>query len=350
MMSKKVYFGTNLKMYKGNNDTIDYLSELSQVRQQLPSEYDIELFVIPSYIALKDAITTVTNSSSQHGITIGAQNMNPHDRGQFTGEISPVMLKELGVQLVMIGHSERRHIFKESDQDENEKVVSALKHGFKTLLCIGETLTQKNTNTADEALRVQLKVGLQSVANDAIENLWIAYEPVWAIGENGIPATSDYANEKHGVIKECLFELFGDASKKIPVLYGGSVNLENANELILQSNIDGLFVGRSAWEAKSFHLLMKNALNTLSTKNVENEFTDVARQLIKQLGGIQNISALSHCASRIRVIINNESHINKPAIEKITGVNGLFSIANQYQIIVGPKAVEGVYCEMKRLL
>ncbi|MDO5055043.1 MAG: triose-phosphate isomerase [Pasteurella oralis] len=349
-MSKKIYFGTNLKMYKGNNDTIDYLSQLSQVRQQLESEYAIELFVIPSYVALKDAVMTVANHSDKHKIMIGAQNMNPHDKGQFTGEISPIMLKELGVQLVMIGHSERRHIFNETDQEENEKVVAALKHGFKTLLCIGETLAQKNTDTANEVLRTQLKVGLQSVPSKALENLWIAYEPVWAIGENGIPATSEYANEKHGVIKKCLFELFGEASQKIPVLYGGSVNLENTKELIIQPNIDGLFVGRSAWDAQNFHLLINSALNTLSNKNISNAFTDIASQLIKQLGGSTNISALSHCASRIRVIINNESHINKPAIEKINGVNGLFSIANQYQIIVGPKSVENIYCEMKRLL
>ncbi|PJG84438.1 triose-phosphate isomerase [Conservatibacter flavescens] len=261
MKAKKIYFGTNLKMYKGNADVVNYLSDLSCLVNTFPAENSLEFFVIPSYTTLKDAIETVKSHGGNHGICIGAQNMNPNDNGQFTGEISPIMLKELGVELVMIGHSERRHIMKETDQEENEKVLSALKHQFKTLLCVGETLEQKNYNISDEVLRTQLKIGLHGVTAEQLPLLRIAYEPVWAIGTAGIPASPEYANEKHAVIKQCLLELFGEESKKIPVLYGGSVNPQNANLLIVQSHIDGLFVGRSAWEANAFYHLIKDALS-----------------------------------------------------------------------------------------
>ncbi|WP_439257735.1 triose-phosphate isomerase [Lonepinella sp. BR2271] len=259
-MKKKVYFGTNLKMYKGNGETVNYLAELSRLANQIESPFDVELFVIPSYTSLKDAVNVIEQDNKPLVIRIGAQNMNSHDNGQFTGDISPLMLKELGVKLVMIGHSERRHVFRETDSEENQKVLSALKHGFTTLLCIGETLEQKNYGISDEVLRTQLKIGLHNVEKQQLSHLWIAYEPVWAIGVNGIPASSQYANEKHQVIKQCLFELFGEDSSKIPTLYGGSVNPDNANDLILQPNIDGLFTGRSAWQADNFVRLISQAL------------------------------------------------------------------------------------------
>ncbi|WP_242650087.1 triose-phosphate isomerase [Rodentibacter trehalosifermentans] len=257
---KKIYFGTNLKMYKGNTDVVKYLSELSDFYNTFRSKYEIELFVIPSYTTLKDAVETVKIKMGTQTIKVGAQNMNPNENGQFTGEISPLMLKELGVKLVMIGHSERRHIMKETDQEENEKVLSSLQHQFITLLCIGETLEQKNYDISDEVLRTQLKIGLYGVNIEQLPLLRIAYEPVWAIGTNGVPATAEYANEKHAVIKQCLFELFGEEGNKIPILYGGSVNPSNSDELISQSYIDGLFVGRSAWDALNFHSLITNAL------------------------------------------------------------------------------------------
>ncbi|QIM68414.1 triose-phosphate isomerase [Basfia succiniciproducens] len=354
MTAKKIYFGTNLKMYKGNAEVVQYLSELSDFATTFKSEYDIQLFVIPSYTTLKDAVELVKSKTGRPKIKIGAQNMNPNDNGQFTGEISPLMLKELGIELVMIGHSERRHVMKETDQEENEKVLASLKHNFITLLCIGETLEQKNYNISDEVLRTQLKIGLQGVTAEQLSKLWIAYEPVWAIGTEGIPASAEYADEKHAVIKQCLFELFAEESKKIPVLYGGSVNPENANGLIVKPHIDGLFVGRSAWNAPNFHALITDALNTLSGDKTEvpltNEFTETAVQLIEQLGGKANISALTHCATRIRVVLKNDGKMNKSAIEKIDGVKGLFSITNQYQIILGAEIVKQVHDEMKKLL
>lgn len=354
MTAKKIYFGTNLKMYKGNAEVIKYLSELSDLAATFKSEYDIQLFVIPSYTTLKDAVELVNSKTGRLKIKIGAQNMNPNDNGQFTGEISPLMLKELGIELVMIGHSERRHVMKETDQEENEKVLASLKHNFITLLCIGETLEQKSYNISDEVLCSQLKIGLHGVTVEQLSRLWIAYEPVWAIGTGGIPATAEYADEKHAVIKQCLFELFGEESKKIPVLYGGSVNPENSNGLIVKPNIDGLFVGRSAWNPSNFHALISDALNTLSSNKtktpVTNEFTETAVQLIDKLGGKDNINALTHCATCIRVVLKNDGEMDKSAIEKIDNVKGLFSITNQYQIILGAEIVNQIHDEMVRLL
>lgn len=189
------------------------------------------------------------------------------DQGQFTGEISPLMLKEIGVKLVMIGHSERRHVFGETDAEENKKVKASLAHGFTTLLCIGETAEEKEFGISAEVLRTQLKVGFHDVSADQISNIWVAYEPVWSIGVNGTPASPDYAEEMHKVIKSTLREIFGEAADEIPVLYGGSVNPENSNQLIVQPSIDGLFTGRAAWDADKFDTLIRDAMKTYYANN-----------------------------------------------------------------------------------
>ena len=255
---KKLYFGTNLKMYKNIAATKEYLTKLEENTKDI-SRDRIQLFVIPSYTSLPGAVSC----TEQKYIKLGAQNMCWEEQGQFTGEISPLMLDELGIQLVMIGHSERRHVFGESDEEENKKVLCALEHRFTALLCIGETEAQKEAGISDETLRSQLKTGLKGVQKEQTKNLWIAYEPVWAIGVNGKPASTEYAGEKHRVIRECLEELFGkEQASEIPVLYGGSVNPQNADELIVQDNIDGLFTGRSAWEADKFDKLIRSAMES----------------------------------------------------------------------------------------
>ncbi len=255
-MLDKLYIGTNTKMFKTASETADFLKTLYSLTSDI-SRSVIELFVIPSYTSLYKARETV--SSSQ--IKLGAQNISWEDRGQFTGEISPLMLKETGIDMVMIGHSERRHIFGEKDAEENLKVLTALKHGFTALLCIGETEEQKESGISDEVLRSQVKCGLMNVSGDMVSKVWIAYEPVWAIGVNGKPATSEYADEKHCVIKSCLKELYGDeAGNEIPVLYGGSVNNKNSLELIRKESIDGLFIGRNAWDAENFNSIIRDVL------------------------------------------------------------------------------------------
>jgi len=256
-MKKKLYFGSNLKMYKTIEETVDYLQKLTELTKNLSRE-ELELFIIPSYTALERS----TQKINRDYVKIGAQNMCWKDEGQFTGEISPIMLKELGIDFVMIGHSERRHVFGEDDESENKKVLSALNHGFTTLLCIGETQKQKDFGVSAEVLRTQLKIGLHNVKKTQLHKLWIAYEPVWSIGVNGTPATAAYAEEMHQIIKETLAELFAEAALCIPVLYGGSVNPDNANELIIRPSIDGLFTGRSAWDADKFNTLIRNAKNT----------------------------------------------------------------------------------------
>ncbi|WP_312642480.1 triose-phosphate isomerase [Hydrogenoanaerobacterium sp.] len=244
----KIYLGTNTKMYKTIADTVDYLMGLNAFTAEVPRSR-LELFVIPSFTTLDAARRCIPAVK----ISLGAQNMGWEDEGQFTGEISPLMLKEVGVKIVEIGHSERRHVLGETDLQENKKVLCALRHGFTPLLCIGETAEQKELGVSDEILCMQLKIGLHGVIPEQAKNLWVAYEPVWAIGVNGVPATKEYADEKHAVIRQTLVELFGyEVGSDIPILYGGSVNRDNAEELIQMPNIDGLFIGRSAWNAASF--------------------------------------------------------------------------------------------------
>ena len=251
---KKLYFGTNLKMYK--NIAVSYLQKLVENTKDISRE-EIELFVIPSFTTLQSATEKVDRAY----VKLGAQNMCWEEQGQFTGEISPLMLGELGLDLVMIGHSERRHVFGETDYEENKKVLCALNHGFTTLLCIGETDQEKEYGISNEVLRTQLIAGFHGVTPEMAKNLWVAYEPVWAIGVNGKPASVEYAEEKHQVIKQCLVELFGEeVGLSIPVLYGGSVNPGNANQLIAQPSIDGLFTGRSAWQADAFDKLIRDAM------------------------------------------------------------------------------------------
>ena len=263
---KKIYFGTNLKMYKNIQQTVDYLKTLANETVELDRKR-YELFVIPSYTALPGA----TESISQKQVILGAQNMAWEEEGQFTGEVSPKMLGELGINLVMIGHSERRHIFHETDDEENKKVICGVKNGFIVLLCIGETDKDKMDGVSSEVLRSQLIRGLKGIKNEDAGKIWIAYEPVWAIGVNGKPASEEYANAKHKVIRECLLEIFGNYGEDVPILYGGSVNPQNANSLIVQPYIDGLFVGRSAWNAKEFAQLIFNTICKLENSNGIND-------------------------------------------------------------------------------
>lgn len=249
---KKLYIGSNLKMYKTSKQTAEYLQELTRRTMDIDRN-EMELFIIPSYTALEGA----ANCTDQAFIRLGAQNMCWEDEGAFTGEISPLMLKELGIALIMIGHSERRHLLGETDQEENKKVKTALRHGFTVLLCIGETAEQKAFGISSEVLGKQLKIGFHQVDKAAAAQIWVAYEPVWSIGVLGTPASPAYVEKMHQHIKAVLQEIFGEASRKIPVLYGGSVNRENGEELMGQPSVDGLFTGRAAWNAENFEGLIR---------------------------------------------------------------------------------------------
>ena len=250
---KKLYVGSNLKMYKGIQETVSYLKELETLTKDIQRS-ELELFIIPSYTSLMKSTEAIDHSK----ILLGAQNMCWEDKGAYTGEISPLMLKELNMDMVMIGHSERRHIFRETTIEENKKVLSALEHELITLLCIGETLEEKEYNVAEEILRKQLIIGLHGVEEKDIPLLRVAYEPVWSIGVCGVAANPEYVEEQHFKIKKCLCDIFGEKGLNIPILYGGSVNQTNAIELIKNPSVDGLFVGRAAWNAESFNKLIRS--------------------------------------------------------------------------------------------
>jgi triosephosphate isomerase len=255
-MDKKIYLGTNTKMYKNSKQTREYLIELQKITADINKE-KITIFVIPSFTTLESAVKCILDKK----IILGAQNMGWEDEGQFTGEISPLMLKELDIKIVEIGHSERRHILGETDWMENKKVKAALRNKLIPLLCIGETLEQKKLGIAEEILRIQLKTGLHEVGSEGIAKLMIAYEPVWAIGTEGVPASKEYIGEKHRIIKETLSDLFGKATgMAIPILYGGSVTIENAESLIEVTGVDGLFIGRSAWNPAGFNKIIRKVL------------------------------------------------------------------------------------------
>lgn len=239
----QMYMGTNTKMSMTDQEAVDYLQELAAGAKNLDKEW-AQLFVIPSYTVLHRAAAILAGQE----IWLGAQNMCWEDRGQYTGEISPVSLQEMGVTVVEIGHSERRHIFRETDEEERRKVCKACEHGLTPLLCIGETTQEKDYGVADEVLSMQLKIGAGGLGAEEAERLMIAYEPVWAIGEKGIPADPGYVGLRHRKIRNTLVELFGpEVGGDVPVLFGGSVNPQNAPDYIRLPEVNGLFVGRSAW-------------------------------------------------------------------------------------------------------
>lgn len=247
----ELYIGTNTKMYKNRAETVEYIRAL---RKEFPTLLPgLTLFVIPSFTSLESAQRELFESP----ILLGAQNMCWEEAGAYTGEISPRMLKEAGVGLVEIGHCERRRIFGETDEQENRKVLCALRNRFKALLCIGETLEQKERGESEEVLASQLEKGLAGVSWEQAGELMIAYEPVWAIGEKGMRPQAGYVSRRHEGIRKTLRGLFGRAGDAIPVLYGGSVDARNAPELIRLPGVDGLFVGRSAWEAVSFAQMIR---------------------------------------------------------------------------------------------
>ncbi len=255
MPVKKWYMGTNTKMTKTIGETTDFIRRLCVLTGHIDRS-GFELFVIPSYTTLEQA----NRHRDPALLTLGAQNMCWEPRGQFTGEISPLMLREVGCELVMIGHSERRHVFLETDEMACRKVRCALDYGFTVLLCVGETEEHKQAQQTDSVLARQLSLDLARVKPEETGRIWVAYEPVWAIGVQGKPVAPEYAGEKLSFIRKTLKERFGPGGEDIPVFYGGSVNPDNALALAEQPDINGLFVGRSAWDADAFSSLIQKVL------------------------------------------------------------------------------------------
>lgn len=247
----KVWIGTNWKMTKTISEGLAYTRELKKLAESITP--NIELFIIPSFTSL----LPIREELSGSRIKLGAQNMHWEDRGAYTGEISPRMLDEIGIDLIELGHSERRQYYNENDVDINKKVHAALKYGMRPLVCIGESIDQKNNGISKEVLAAQLKVCLKNVTTEQAQHVLIAYEPVWAIGERGIPAEADYVGEIHSFLRKNLVDLYGEkVGQEIPLLYGGSVRLDNFLNYIQQTNVNGLFVRRTAWNMETFSVLL----------------------------------------------------------------------------------------------
>ncbi len=211
--------------------------------------------VAPSFTALE----TVGNIVAGTNIMLGAQNMAAEEQGAHTGEVSVLQLKDLGVQAVILGHSERRHIYKEDDELINKKVRLALKHGLEVILCVGELLEEREAGKAEAVCETQTVKGLEGVSAEDLKRVTIAYEPVWAIG-TGKTATPEDADAIHAYIRKVIGKLYGEAAAKaMCIQYGGSVKPENAAQLMAKANIDGALVGGAALKAETFVPIAKFA-------------------------------------------------------------------------------------------
>ena len=199
---------------------------------------------------------------AESDVRVGAQNMHWKEEGAWTGEISPKMLTECNLDVVEIGHSERREFFNETNESVGLKVAAAVRHRLTPIICIGESLEIREAGQADEFLARQVHAALDCLEGDEkTAELVIAYEPIWAIGENGIPATTEYAVARH----ERIAIVAGDIlDRTVPIIYGGSVNPGNCTELIAQPAINGLFIGRSAWSAAGYLDILAHVARVLS--------------------------------------------------------------------------------------
>lgn len=206
----------------------------------------IQRFVIPPFTAAREVKAMLKETS----VKVGAQTMHWADDGAWTGEISPVMLKDCGLDLVELGHSERREHFGETDETVGLKAEAAIRHGLAPLICVGETLAEREAGRAAAVLERQVRGALVRLEGPQKHApILFAYEPVWAIGVHGVPASSDYADARQAEIIAVAENVLG---RHVPCLYGGSVDLNNCRELIVRPHVDGLFIGRSAWRVEGY--------------------------------------------------------------------------------------------------
>jgi triosephosphate isomerase len=252
-MSRKYLIAGNWKM---NLTPAEGASLIKEVAQALGNSNGVETVVAPPFTGLAAASEALNKSST---IKLGAQNLYPKASGAYTGEVSPEMLKSLFVSFVILGHSERREYFAETDAFINEKVRCALEYGMKPILCIGETLQEREADNTLAVVKEQLTGGLQGVSQEQAADVVIAYEPVWAIG-TGKTATPEMAEEVHASIRCELAGLYGaETAEKIRILYGGSMKPANAEGLLAQRNIDGGLIGGASLKAADFAALVEAA-------------------------------------------------------------------------------------------
>lgn len=242
----------NWKMFKTLEEAIDLVQT---IKAGVHKVSNCEIVVCPPFTALHGVNKVLSGSS----ISLGAQNMHPEPEGAFTGEISPLMIKEAGCRYVILGHSERREYFKETDEFVNEKVRTALKYTLIPIVCIGETLEQRENRQFFEVVKGQFERSLANLGKDDILKTVIAYEPVWAIG-TGKTATPEQAEQMHSYIRRLLNEKYGEETgERVFILYGGSVKPDNIATLIRKPNVDGALVGGASLKSEAFIQIIEHA-------------------------------------------------------------------------------------------
>ena len=241
-MRKPIIAG-NWKMHKTIAEALEFVSD---IKDRVNNE-KVEAVICAPFTLLKD-LKEATKGTS---IKVGAQNMHFEEKGAFTGEISPLMLKELDMDYVIIGHSERRQYFNETNETVNKKVLKALEIGIDPILCVGETLEEREAGNTKDVCKVQVEKALENVSKEDIAKVVIAYEPIWAIG-TGKTATSEDANDVIAYIRQVVANLYGDLANEVRIQYGGSVKPSNVGEIMNQSDIDGALVGGASLEANDY--------------------------------------------------------------------------------------------------
>jgi triosephosphate isomerase len=249
---RKPLIAGNFKMFKTAAETVSYVNDL---RSLIKDVNNVDIVIAPPFTALASASEAATGSA----IDVGAQNLHWEREGAFTGEISAAMIRAAGARYAIIGHSERRTLFGETNDTVNKKTHAALTAGLVPIVCIGETLDQRDRNETMAVLDKQIKESLDRITGEQLSGMVLAYEPVWAIG-TGRNATPAQAGEAHFHIRQRLKQWFGlDASERCRVLYGGSVKPDNIAKLIAEPDVDGALVGGASLDAKSFFAIIKGA-------------------------------------------------------------------------------------------
>ncbi len=252
-MKRKPVIAANWKMHMTPGETERFLKSFVRL---LGSRDQVEVVVAPPFTSLAAAQAVARHATN---VALSAQNMSPEPAGAFTGEISAMMIKDLGCEFVILGHSERRTLFGETDAFIQRKVAAALEARINPILCVGETLEERDGNQVEAVLERQLKEGMNGVNRSRALDVVIAYEPVWAIG-TGRTATPEQAQQAHAFIRKVLTDLYdGETSARIRIQYGGSVKPGNMAELIAQEDVDGALVGGASLEPESFFGIVKAA-------------------------------------------------------------------------------------------
>lgn len=248
---RRTVIAGNWKMNKTPSETTALINEM----KPLVKDADCDVVLCVPFVDIAAAI----EASKGSNIRIGAENVHFKESGAYTGEVSAKMLKECGVEYVVIGHSERRQYFGETDQTVNLRTLAALNGGLKAIVCVGETLEQRELGYTETLLKYQTKMALTNVTAEQLKNVIIAYEPVWAIG-TGVTATAEQADEGNGFVRGAIEEVYGkDVAETVTVQYGGSMNAKNADELLSKVNVDGGLIGGASLKAEDFSIIVKAA-------------------------------------------------------------------------------------------